>query len=531
MELTLGAIGGTALALFIGCLLLEAYFASSREPGEPANVRPWIPLIGHGLGIMRNRTGYFSRIDAKLKTGIFALQIFSFRMYVVTDRALITPVQRAARTISFNPFIKKANAAFVKLSDKGLDLHDDASFLHDFKNVSVKGMAPGADLDRLNLVTVQEELHNIDRLAAQCVATAGKPVLIDLMKWIQHLLSISATEGIYGPQNPFKNAEHEKSFWTFHSKLKELLIGVLPGLIARKAVKAQSANGGRYESFLRNKGHETASATLQARTSLFADRDLSLRENAWMNIGYDVAILANFVPTAFWAVYNVISRPALLAQIRDELVATETVARDADDGSCVLDLSRLRTSCPLMLSAFQETQRVATTHAMIREVLADTTISTDTSSYLLKKGAYVQVASVPTLRSAEIWGDDPAVFDPHRFIKLKKDAASSIVRPADLPSAAFPVWGIAPHVCPARQYASTGCLALVAMLAMRFEFLPAEGGGGEWKARLRTRIDFQSVVLPDEKVRVCVRLRKGWNEGVWRVVVGEVGTRMVLAVH
>lgn len=53
----------------------------------------------------------------------------------------------------------------------------------------------------------------------------------------------------------------------------------------------------------------------------------------------------------------------------------------------------------------QETQRINSTHANIREVISDTNISAGGKDYMLKKGNYVQLHCPPILRSKELWLD------------------------------------------------------------------------------------------------------------------------------
>jgi hypothetical protein len=95
---------------------------------------------------------------------------------------------------------------------------------------------------------------------------------------------------------------------------------------------------------------------------------------------------------------------------------------------------------------------------------------------------------------------------------------------------AFPVWGVAPHVCPARFYASTGVLVLVALLILRLDISPAGGGGGgrAWP-ELGEEFNYSAVTRPTEPVNVSVRPRKGWM-GRWGVVVGKPNTRLQFSV-
>lgn len=120
-----------------------------------------------------------------------------------------------------------------------------------------------------------------------------------------------------------------------------------------------------------------------------------------MNTGLDVALLSNYTGIAFWTVYHVLSHPGLLEAVRDE--AEKAVLRGDKEGDYTLDVSVLRTSCPLLVSVLQETQRLKTTVANIREVISDTSISAGGKDYMLKKGNYVQLHCPPVLRSKELW--------------------------------------------------------------------------------------------------------------------------------
>lgn len=122
-----------------------------------------------------------------------------------------------------------------------------------------------------------------------------------------------------------------------------------------------------------------------------------------MNTGLDVALISNYAGIAFWTVYHVLSRPGLLEAVRDE--AEKAVVRGEKEGDYTLDVSVLRTSCPLLVSVLQETQRLKTTVANIREVISDTSISAGGKDYMLKKGNYVQLHCPPVLHSKELWYD------------------------------------------------------------------------------------------------------------------------------
>lgn len=120
-----------------------------------------------------------------------------------------------------------------------------------------------------------------------------------------------------------------------------------------------------------------------------------------MNTALDIALITNYTGVAFWTLYHVLSHPSLLEAARQE--AEKAIIESEEDGDYALNMSVLRTSCPLLVSVMQETQRLKTTHANIREVMSDTNISAGGKKYMLKKGNYVQLHSPAVLRSKELW--------------------------------------------------------------------------------------------------------------------------------
>lgn len=306
-------------------------------------------------------------------------------------------------------------------------------------------------------------------------------------------------------------------------------------LFARKAIKARDANSRRYEAYMREGGIETASDVIKERTNVFLKNGSPLVDTARMNTGLDTALISNYVLTAFWAIYDLVSRPELLEAIREEV--SKTLTKGDGDDDLTLDLSLLRTSCPLLVSSLQETQRLRSAHANIRVVMSDTSLSVGDEQYTLKKGNYVQLHNHVPLHNKAVWGANADDFDPYRFIRMKKDGdGGAVVPPSQLSNISFPVWGAAPHVCPARYHASSGLLVLMALVALRLEVLPAgpegavpvRGEGVKWKD-VRTLAGFTAVYQPGEPAPVMVRPR-GVLEGRWGVTVGTPNTRLLFSV-
>ncbi|KAG8164472.1 hypothetical protein KVR01_006390 [Diaporthe batatas] len=524
---------GTVLALVAGSYLLQGFIFSQRDPQEPAYIQPSVPLIGHFLNYLKNGTPYFSHVEAKFPhLAIFSLPIFSFKLYIVADRQIFSAVQRNAKTVSFTPFARQVTKILSGVSDKTARAADTLSEDEDtrtlarlFHHAEASTLANGPSLDRINRVSSQEKLRLVDELVLE---SSENPVAVELYGWVQEVITMSATTGFYGPQNPYKDPQHKKDFWTFNDKIA-LITANLAWLFAPKAHKARKDNCARYGAYYRAGGVEHASDFVKERTRILIDSGAPPMEAVAINTGFDVALLSNYTGIAFWTVWNVISRPELLAAARKE--AETAIIRGGDgDADFTLDLSVLRTSCPLLVSVLQETQRLKMWHANIREVISDTKISAAGRDYMLKKGNYVQLHGPPVLLSKELWGENADNFDPRRFIK-KDDPSGSVLTPNQLPSMAFPVWGVAPHVCPARFYASTGVLVLVALMILKLDISPAGGEGAADQAwpEFGEMFNYSAVSQPTVPVNVSVRSRKEWM-GRWGVTVGTPNTRLQFSV-
>ena len=237
-----------------------------------------------------------------------------------------------------------------------------------------------------------------------------------------------------------------------------------------------------------------------------------IKQQATLPIG----MLSNTVPTCFWTIYELFSRHEILSDVRKEL---EVKAVKQGGGEFVLDVSALKTECPLLLSVFQETQRVRHIHAAIRKVLEDTLLD---GKYLLKAGNYLQMPGNSIHTNTALWGESATEFDPYRFIADPNNSKG----PHRYAGSAFLSWGAPPHLCPARQFAATEILILLALLVLRVDLNPVAGSWG--KTPVLDYNDPVTVLNPKSDIDIKVVTRDKWV-GRWTLLMSSSTIRVPLA--
>ncbi len=151
----------------------------------------------------------------KYHLGIYSLAMPAGKLYVVSDPNLILALQRMPKAVSFWPIAARLTANLAGFSDEArvrfLDNvmkqdHHESLFVDGLKLIS-KALQPGDALDQMTLVAAKRIATVLDGLSGQ-----GR-VRLEMGEWVRHEITLAATEGIYGPSNPFRHAEVEKSFW------------------------------------------------------------------------------------------------------------------------------------------------------------------------------------------------------------------------------------------------------------------------------------------------------------------------------
>lgn len=121
------------------------------------------------------------------------------------------------RTISFVPVMVRMAETIMggskgALKIIGRDPLDDHMHGHIPGPVKIihATLLPGAKLDALNRRSVQFVTASMDALASNTEANGSTK--LKMCQWISHQVMMATTEGIYGPQNPFRHDSAVQAF-------------------------------------------------------------------------------------------------------------------------------------------------------------------------------------------------------------------------------------------------------------------------------------------------------------------------------
>ena len=141
------------------------------------------------------------------------------KVYVINSRRLIPLVQRQASNLSFKPFLQFALKAFVGASKYAQDLHGDPEFLRELYGRHKDALSPGEHLDYQNKRANESLNVLIDESIEPASKSSSGSVELDLYAWVRHIITIAATDGVFGTSNPFLDEANRQAFWY------DLLIG------------------------------------------------------------------------------------------------------------------------------------------------------------------------------------------------------------------------------------------------------------------------------------------------------------------
>ncbi|KAI0145474.1 cytochrome P450 [Xylariaceae sp. FL1272] len=494
-----------AAAIAVIYCFFRALVYLKHDPREPKPIVGAFPYLSPLFGMLIGQDKFYKRMRDETHLPIYTLDISpGVFVYVVNSLEVLQRIDRHIDTLPFAPMKAQTCKKVCNVSQAGIskiygnNLLAQDGYLYSHQRASAKAGAPGPSLNALSRSASKTFAAAFDKIEAR-----GRTA-VDLYQFIHDATFDATTNAMYGPHNPFRTEKHLKEWAVFEAGLPMLFLGFLPSILARSACKARERLVAAFiDYFGEDKYLDGGSLFVQLTTQVNDSTGLSLEDKARTEVGQVAAATFNTAPAAYWCVWAILSDPVVFKDCRDEAMRLVDVL----DGIHTIDLSRVRTECPLLVSTLQEVLRFYGTAASLRLIYEDTMLD---DKYLLKKGGAVLMPNVMFHTDETLWGPSAGEFDHTRFLKAG-DRKSSTKHPA----AAFRGFGGGHVLCPGRHLASTEMLLIMALMLVRVDVVPP---GGQWPEAAIGQAAGRALPLPGKRMLVDFIPRAA---GKWRVIYSE----------
>ncbi|KAK4212719.1 cholesterol 7-alpha-monooxygenase [Rhypophila decipiens] len=490
---------GVLVATYI---FLRVLLHLTQDSKEPPAILTAIPFFGPIKGIVWEKSGFFVRLRDTYNLPIYTLRLPFMRIYVVNSTDLIPPLHKQWLNVSFASITVPVGNT-IGFSEDGMKLlkhgiGTEKGFTESWPRHVLPSISPGPDLDAINRKAIQVFADEMAKLRTQ-----GSQ-LVPLRSWSRKAMVAATSEAIWGEQNPYRDPEIAEEWRIFESGFLTLALFPAAAKLFPRIHQARERLTKAMLGFVNRGGQKQASGLVAKRYEHHVDIwKMKLEDFARGEIGNSFAVLGNSTPCAFWVLWHIFSDDQVLADVRNEL--SGLVEEGAKDGApmSIVDLSMVKSACPILLSTFMETMRYRTVNSGPRHILEDVEIG----GYLVKKGNMLMLPGPVQHTSREAWGDNAHLFDHLRFTSERK------IRPNRV---AFRAFGGGHTLCPGQHFATTEIMALAALLVLQFDMVPVESSG-KWVEPSCDNTPFQAgFPIPDTDFPVVLQPRDPQRK--WRVM-------------
>ncbi|PNY26058.1 Uncharacterized protein TCAP_04014 [Tolypocladium capitatum] len=500
------AVSALSIALVVYLYRLCVPAVDSREPPL---MLPRIPFIGHLVGLIRNQAEYYTDLHKKTGASIATLPMLGGRIYAIWDPALAQSALRQ-KTMSFEPIAVNFMRTLLGMEEDSYRACCEKPELVLEFSEALHVTVRGEPLNRMNASALNYISSRLDAMRGP----AQMPV-DNFYLWLRELMTMATTTALMGRKNPLL---HDRALlddlWAWEKAMPRMLLAPWHSVTCAEAFRSrerlQRALGEYYAA--RGDDDESAAAVTGACAAALRRHGLPDSEIGRFEASLLQLATGNTIPATFWMVGNVLTRPDVVERLRAELepLAVRTAGGEGD--AVAIDVTRFEDECPLLVSCYRESIRLSNHALCVRRVMAETVVSNGRGdSYVLRKGADVQIPAGFTHRAEEVWGADAGRYEADRFVGLQAGPPTQAEKKR---RASYIPFGGGKHLCPGRHFAFAEILGAAASLILAFD-MSSDGNGAPVRLpEMATTTIVGGVSKPDrqgEGMGLVFRRRPGWE--------------------
>ncbi|TQV92293.1 hypothetical protein V2A60_006981 [Cordyceps javanica] len=441
---------------------------------EPPTISSRVPYIGHVLGVMKTDfQEYFGRLSISQATPVSVAQLFTQRIYVV-DASNTEMTKLFARTpglsltaafwVGFGGYLR-----FNKASEESMMTPDK----HPFK----KELSRLLRDELMTLNKVQELGAHVQKKINQAWrrTVPSDSNRLRLAEWVSDGIAMSVGSVIWGDKGPYDDPK-------FRSSLRTMLCGLrhyyhpltlfLPSSFrqARDYVRAglSTLDIPRGED---EEEQDYDDLYFIGKVKVLLQK-YSIPRAGWNDFSFSLimGVFPNLININTWALWHLIADDELMAAIRTEIdgiVETADSAVPESRRKKTVDISRVRESCPLLMSFWYELLRVYAANSNITRLVTHDSVFSGLFSF--RRKALIVAPMLPHQHSCSSWGEDADAVRPDRF--LDGEGRVDTGRVKELMAFGLPTV----LMCPGRYIVFNVVMLNIIKTLLTFDLAPAPG--------------------------------------------------------
>jgi hypothetical protein len=173
------------------CLDTEAILQAYQDPSEPPMIpHPYLPFLGHVIGMFMHGSNYFAIVNHRTQHPIFTLQTLNKKTVGVISPQLAALIQRASKNTSFYGMILEVTKRLVDFDEPSMkvirynlddELGHHEGLMNESHDMVASILSPGPILNQL--LTTQLEV--VAEMMNELVPSFSSSVTLNFMDFIK----------------------------------------------------------------------------------------------------------------------------------------------------------------------------------------------------------------------------------------------------------------------------------------------------------------------------------------------------------
>ncbi|KAM3455943.1 hypothetical protein MY3296_002062 [Beauveria thailandica] len=482
LDLTLGFIKVTVLLLGAYALSASIYNAllpkwppikDAEKAREPPTISSQIPYFGHVFEMIKSDfQEYFGRLSISQATPISTAWLATQRIYVMdaSDTEMTKLFAKApglsltaAFWIGFGGYLR-----FNKASHQGMMTPDKHPFKKELSRLLRDELSTIGKV-QAHLARVQDKINEAWQ---QTVPDASNTV--KLADWVSNNIAMSLGSVIWGEKGPYDDIKFRQSLRIMLSGLRNLyhpFTIFLPRSFsrARDDVRAGLSTLDAPRS-IDEKKLDYQDLSFIGKVKVLLQKH-SIPQAGWNDFSFSLimGVFPNLINITTWALWHLVADDKLMDAIRAEVYSLAEPTDVSTPGSqrLVVDMSRVRDSCPLLMSFWYELLRLYAANSNITRLVTQDSVFAGLFS--LRRKALIVAPMLPHQHSHSIWGEDADTVRADRFLDDEGNVDASRVK--QLMAFGLPTV----LMCPGRYIVHNVVMLSVIKTLLTFDIAPAPG--------------------------------------------------------